>query len=270
MTKLVGIVNLTRDSFSDGGCFLDPKDAIAHALSLVAQGADIIDLGAESTHPDAEDVPAELEFQRLEPVLHALRERRVCVSVDTHKPEVMRRVLAAGAGYINDVSGFRDPRNVAAVRASDARLIVMHSRSRSPRAVRDACASGAILSDIVTFFERRIESLTNAGVERQRLVLDPGMGFFLSNDASVSVDVLRNFNRLRELELPVMVSVSRKSFIGSMLASPQEARVVDQRGAGTLAAELWAALHGAQLIRTHDVVALRDALTVWRAIENSP
>jgi len=264
--EIIGIVNITRDSFSDGGRFFAPQRAIAHARQLMADGAALVDLGAESTHPDAEDVSAEEEIARLTPVLQALRQDGVRVCVDTYKPAVMRAGLQLGAEIINDVTGLRDPETVAAVRDSAARVILMHSTAASARAERLDVDSTAIVGRIIGFFESRIAELKAAGIAQQRLILDPGMGFFLGRDPAVSLAVLRDLDRLTALGLPVCVSTSRKSFIGGVLGAGADPRPVEQRGAGTLATELWAAQHGVQFIRTHDVRALRDALTMWTAI----
>lgn len=263
---ILGIVNVTRDSFSDGGRFLDPAAAIAHGRRLHADGADVIDLGAESTHPEAEDVSAAEEIARLEPVITALKSEGLVVSVDTHKPAVMRRMLELGADFINDVTALRDPCAVDAVRDSDSRLILMHSRSSGARAERRDADPLRITDEILEFFGRRIESLHAAGIGRERLILDPGMGLFLSRSADASLAVLRELPRLRALGCSVLVSVSRKSFLGEVLGGPGGPRAVGERAAGTLAAELWAAASGVDYIRTHDVRALRDGLAVWRAI----
>lgn len=264
--RILGILNVTRDSFSDGGQFLDPGRAVEHARRLVADGAAIIDVGAESTHPDAEDVPAEEEIARLTPVVKALRADGVRVSVDTYKPTVIGAVLELGVEIINDVTGLRDPEAVAAVRGSDARVILMHSTAPDARAERRDASPATIVERIVTFFNTRVAELEAAGIARQRLILDPGMGFFLSRDPAVSLIVLGHLDRLVELGLPLCVSTSRKSFIGALLGSEEAPRPVDQRAAGTLATELWAAQQGVEYIRTHDVRALHDALRIWRAI----
>jgi dihydropteroate synthase type 2 len=266
MPQIVGILNVTRDSFSDGGEFLDPHVAIAHARQLVADGADIIDVGAESTHPDAEDVPAEAEITRLTPVVEGLKAAGIATSVDTHKPAVVRHVLALGVAYINDVTALSDPDAVTAVRDADARLIIMHSRGAGARAGRAEADPTTIVDEIIAFFERRIAVLTAAGIARKRLILDPGMGFFLGSNPEASLAVLRDLHRLHVLHLPILVSTSRKSFIGSILGRPGTPRPVAERGAGTLATELWAAQQGVAYIRTHDVRALRDALTLLAAI----
>lgn len=268
MPEILGIVNVTRDSFSDGGQFLDPDAAVTRARQLAADGADVIDLGAESTHPDAEDVSAEAEIERLTPVIERLKADGVRVSVDTYKPAVIARVLALGADFINDVTALRDPASVAAVRDSDANLIIMHSRSSEARAERAEADPTTIVNEIVLFFERRAAELIEGGIARERLILDPGMGFFLGINPEASLVVLRNLRRLTELGFPVLVSTSRKSFIGGVLGGAKP-RGIGGRLAGTLATEIWASEQGAAYIRTHDVRALADALTMLRAVRGS-
>lgn len=269
--QILAILNVTRDSFSDGGRYLEPAPAVAHARQLVADGADLIDVGAESTHPDAEDVPAEEEVRRLTPVVQALRAEHIRVSVDTYKPAVMRTVLALGVEVINDVTALRDPEAVAVLRDHDTRVILMHSTSAGARAERSAAtlSPADIVQHIVGFFRRRIAELESAGIARERLILDPGMGLFLGPDPLLSVAMLRNLDRLKSLGLPVCVSTSRKGFIGELLGDATHRRPVGERGAGTLATELWAAHAGADFIRTHDVRALRDGLAIWNAIRTS-
>lgn len=262
ITKILGILNLTRDSFSDGGLYLAPGDAAAHARRLIADGADIIDLGAESTHPDAEDVSAEEEIARLDPALRQLKNEGLRLSVDTYKPAVMRHAAALGVDYINDITALRDPESIAAVRDIEAKLILMHSRSTAARAERREANPNTILDDIRRFFDERIATLTEAGIARERLILDPGMGFFLGSNPQVSLAVLRNLRRLREYGLPLLLSTSRKSFIGTILGGREAPRPPAERGIGTLTTEIWAVLHGAALIRTHDPKPLRDALKI--------
>lgn len=267
--QILGILNVTRDSFSDGGRFLAPEAALAHARRLLADGADLIDVGGESTHPDAEDVSADEEITRLTPVIQALRAAGVRVSVDTYKPAVIRAMLQMGVEIINDVTALRDPEAVAALRDSQARVILMHSTASGARAQRARVDPTTIVRRIVTFFEQRIAALEAAGVAPQRLILDPGMGFFLSRDPAVSITVLGHLARLADFGLPRCVSTSRKSFLGTLLGDAAGKRPVSQRGAGTLASELWAAAVGVEFVRTHDVRALRDAVTIWNAIASA-
>lgn len=263
---LLGILNVTRDSFSDGGRFLEPSAAVTHARSLVASGATYVDLGAESTHPDAEDVPAHNELDRLLPILTTLVADGIRVSIDTHKPEVMATAIEHGATMINDVSGLRDPAAIAALRNVECPIILMHSTSAAPRAERRDIAPESIVPSIVEFFRRRIDALAAAGIAPERLILDPGMGFFLSQCPAVSLAVLANLSRLRELGRPLCVSTSRKSFIGAVLGGDETPRAVAERGIGTAVSELWAALEDVEYIRTHDPQAVCDAVTMWRAI----
>lgn len=279
MTQIFGIVNVTRDSFSDGGRFLEADEAVRHGLRLVAGGADYLDIGAESTHPEAEDVPAEVEIARLTPVITRLRERGIGISVDTTKPAVMRAVLPLGVAFINDVSGFADGESVRAVRDAAVRLIVMHARHRSEhaRAERIESDAGTIVNQVCEFFRRRTAELIAAGIAAERLVLDPGMGLFLGSDLAVSLAMLRGLPKLAELGFPLLVSTSRKGFIGALLGAEDQrrdagrpaVRPAAERGAGTLATELWAVRQGAGFIRTHDPGQLRDALTIQTALTDA-
>lgn len=269
IVQILGIVNLTRDSFSDGGRFIEPAAAFEHARRLRADGADIVDLGAESTHPEAERVSADEEIERLSPVVSALKRDGALVSVDTYKPPVMRAVLALGADLINDVRGLREPGAIDALRAADCRIILMHSTAAGPRAERVDISPLEIVDRVRAFFEERIATLTKAGIARERLILDPGMGLFLGRDPLVSLTMLRDLHCLRTFKLPICLSTSRKSFIGAVLADAGVPRPVEQRAAGTLATELWAAAQGVEYIRTHDARALGDAWRLWRAIDEA-
>jgi len=267
---IFGIVNLTRDSFSDGGLYLDPQDALDHARRLVVEGADVIDLGAESTHPDAEPVPPDTQIERLTPVVQMLRAHGVRISIDTYRPEVMRAMLALGAEFINDVTGLRDPESVAVLRDAPACIVLMHSRSRTPRAQRQPVNPVTVVDEIVEFFRERLDALAEAGIEPRRLILDPGMGLFLGDDPRASLVVLRELPRVVALGRPVLVSTSRKSFIGRVLADGEQMRPVHRRLFGTLTTEVVAVQHGAAYIRTHQPGPLRDALRMLDAIEQAP
>lgn len=267
MAAFWGILNLTADSFSDGGRFLGVDAALAHARELVARGAHAIDVGAESSNPAGQQVSADEELGRLVPIITALVQQGVTVSVDTVKPEVMAEALRRGAAVINDVTGFRDPRSVDVLSAfPDARAVVMFASQAGPRAERRPRAAEGLVDEIAQFWEERVNAFAAAGVARERLLLDPGMGFFLASNPEPSLTVLKHLPKLRALGMPVLVSTSRKSFIGSVLGG----RDVANRGAGTLATELWALAHGADVIRTHEVGALVDAWRLWRAIDDSP
>lgn len=259
---IAGIVNLTRDSFSDGGRYLDPARAVEHALALVEAGADVIELGAASSRPGAAPVPPDEERRRLDPVLDALL-GRVRVGVDSFAPETQRHCLARGVSWLNDIQGFPDPALHPALAASTATLVVMHSIQRRGIATRAFQDPARIVDAVLAFFRERVAALVAAGVRRERLVLDPGMGFFVGRDPEPSLALLRAIPRLRDaFGLPVLVSVSRKSFLGQLTG-----RSTAERGAATLAAELYATRRGVDWVRTHDVAALKDALRIWGALE---
>jgi dihydropteroate synthase type 2 len=261
---LVGIVNITADSFSDGGRFLDPAAAIAQAQALAENGADIVEIGAAASNIAADPVPPAEEIRRLDPVMRALSGSDTPFAVDTCQPEVQRYALARGVDYLNDIQGFPDASVYPDLAAASCRLVVMHSVQARGRAQPLDLAAGEVWRRIDGFFAARVASLKKAGVASERLILDPGMGFFLSTRAEASLRVLTGLGRLkRAFGLPVMVSVSRKSFLAAITGRQAPA----QRGAATLAAELFAAARGADYIRTHDPAALRDALAVAAALE---
>ena len=261
--KLVGIVNITEDSFSDGGRFLDPAAAIAQARRLAADGADIIELGAAASNVAASPVAPVEEIRRLDPVIAALAGTGSALAVDTSQPETQRFALARGVAYLNDIRGFPDPSVYPDLAAAHCRLVVMHAVKAEGRAQSVDLAPGEVWQRIEAFFAERVARLERAGIARERLILDPGMGFFLSSRADASLRVLTRVDRLkRAFGLPVMVSVSRKSFLGAITGRTKPA----ERGPATLAAELYAAAHGADYIRTHDPAALRDALAVTEAL----
>ncbi len=262
MVRILGILNVTRDSFSDGGRFLEPAAALDRARQLLADGAAAIDVGAESTHPDAEAVSAEEELRRLQPVVERLLADGVRVSVDTVKPAVMRQAGRWGVHFLNDVGGMRDPDCIAAAAATDATVIAMFARTDGGRAVRGPGAAGTVLDEIEHFAAGRLQALAAAGIDRSRVVLDPGMGFFLGDGPEPSLVVLRGLPRLQRLGLPLLVSVSRKSFLGALTG-----RAAAERGAATLAAELFAARQGVHWIRTHEPGPLRDGLRVQQVLE---
>ena len=257
-TLVMGVVNLTPDSFSDGGAFETPAAALAHAELLVAQGADILDLGAESTRPGAPPLPMEEEWRRLEPVLRVLSARGLPVSVDTYKPEVMRRSLAEGAAMINDVQGFRMPGALEAVAASNCGLCVMHMQ-RDPLSMQAAPVYEDVVAEVCLFLAERVAALNAAGIEAARIVLDPGFGF--GKTVRQNYQLLHHLDSLRVAGLPLLAGLSRKSMIGAITGRP-----VAERLAGSVAAALGAVAHGAEIVRVHDVAATVDALKVWRAI----
>lgn len=260
--QIVGIVNITADSFSDGGRYLDPARAILHARSLAASGAHVVELGPASSHPDAALVPAPEQIERLRPVLAALASEGLSLSVDATDPAVLRFAAEAGVAWLNDVRGFPDPALHAVLAGTPARLVVVHSIARAARAGREQTSPRAVLDSIERFFDERLATLVRAGVAEDRLIVDPGMGFFLGRDPAASLAVLQRIPALRaRFGRPVLVSVSRKSFLRALTGSD-----LDAIGAATLAAELHAARAGADFIRTHDVRALRDALRIEAAL----
>jgi dihydropteroate synthase type 2 len=258
-----GILNITADSFSDGGAFLDPAAALAQARRLYEGGADVIDIGAAASNIAARPVPADEEIRRLDPMVAALHEVGIPVSIDSFAPDVQRFALARGVAYLNDIHGFPGPALYPALAAADCRLVVMHAVSAQGRAKPVDLSAAAAMRRIDGFFAARLAALEAAGIARERLIIDPGMGFFLSSRPQASLRVLARIAGLkRRFGLPVMVSVSRKSFLGGVAgqSDPQE------RGAATLAAELFAAMEGVDYIRTHDPAALSDGLKVLGAL----
>ena len=260
--RLFGIVNLTEDSFSDGGRYLDPGAAIAHARALAGAGAAVIDLGAAASNVMAKPVDPAEEIRRLEPVIAALAGDGIAVSVDSFRPEVQRFAIARGVAFLNDIRGFPDAAMYPELAAAKCRLVVMHAVQQGGRAQQVALSTDAVWHRIQEFFAARLAALGRAGIARDRLILDPGMGLFLSSRPEASLRVLAGLGRLkRAFGLPVLVSVSRKSFLRALTGW-----AVAELGAATLAAELYAAAAGADFIRTHDPGALADGLRVMRAV----
>jgi dihydropteroate synthase type 2 len=260
--KILGILNVTADSFSDGGKYLAPEAALTHARALARDGADIIDIGAASSNPDAQPVTPQTEIARLQSVVPALKAQGLVLSIDSYVPEVQRWALAQGVDYLNDIHGFPDPALYAELAASDAGLNVMHMVQERGVAVRTDVPPGEILDRISTFFDARLNALAHAGIARERLILDPGMGQFVGADPECSWNVLRGLPQLKSrFGLPLLISVSRKGFLRKLTG-----RSAQQAGAASLAAELFAEANGADFIRTHDPAALRDGLKVLKKI----
>lgn len=259
--QIVGIVNITTDSFSDGGRFLAAPAAIAQAQALLRAGADIIELGPASSNPDGCSVPPDEEQRRLAPVIAALG--GASLSIDSSLPQTHRYGLEQGVAMLNDIRGFPDAQSWPALAAGTARLVVMHSIQGGHRADRSQSDAETVFSGILRFFESRVAALIDAGIAADRIILDPGMGFFLGSTPAPSLLALRRLPILQQrFGLPLMISVSRKSFLGGITG-----QAVGRRGAATLGAELWCALQGVDYIRTHDAGALADAWSVIQAIE---
>jgi dihydropteroate synthase type 2 len=261
MTSILGILNITTDSFSDGGKYLEPAAALAQAHRLMADGADMLDIGAASSNPDAAPVPPAVEIARLAALLPTLLAEKIPVSVDSFSTPVQRWALTHAIAALNDIHGFSDPTLYPALAASTAKLVVMHAVQQHGVATRLGVSPSEIVDRIVRFFDMRLAALTQAGIIPARLILDPGMGFFLGSDPQTSFAVLRALPDIKaRFGLPVLVSVSRKSFLRQITG-----RNADRSGAASLAAELFAVVQGADYIRTHDPAALRDGLAVRRA-----
>ncbi|MGY6555962.1 MAG: dihydropteroate synthase [Wenzhouxiangella sp.] len=260
---LMGVVNVTPDSFSDGGLFLDPALALAHALALVGQGADMLDIGGESTRPGAEPVGETEELARVIPVIEALRARTdTPISIDTSKPAVMRAAVAAGANMINDVCALQTPGAAEAAAQLNVPVCLMHMQGQ-PRTMQQAPVYADVVEELLAFFRARIEACLAAGLRREQLVVDPGFGF--GKTLEHNLVLLAALGRFSELDLPVLAGLSRKSMLGAITGRERP----EQRVAASLAAALLAGERGAAIIRVHDVAETRDALMVWQAVRDA-
>jgi dihydropteroate synthase type 2 len=264
MTTIFGILNVTDDSFFDGGKYLEPAAAIAQGRALAADGADVIDIGAASSNPESKGVEPEIEIARLQSVVPSLGP--IPLSIDTFSLAVQRWALDQNVAYLNDIQGFADAALYPLLAAAPAKLIVMHSVQECGGATRVHVPAGEILDRIVRFFDQRLAALEKAGIARARLIIDPGMGFFLGTDPEASFVVLRNLAQLkRRFGLPMLVSVSRKSFLRHLIG-----RDAASAAAVSLAAELHAVRQGADFIRTHTPGALKDALFLAKVLDGPP
>ncbi|RJU11539.1 dihydropteroate synthase [Xanthomonas campestris] len=262
--QVMGIVNVTPDSFSDGGQHTTVDAAVAHGLRLVAEGAAVLDVGGESTRPGARAVSLDEELQRVIPVIQALSAQTdVPISVDTYKPEVMRAAVAAGAGMINDVHALRSPGALEAAAELAVPVVLMHALS-APHAMQAEPHYDDVVAEVHRFLAERIFAAEMAGIDKRRLILDPGFGFDKSTVHNLTV--LAQLQRLQEFGLPVLAGFSRKRTIGELTGR----QVAADRVHGSVAAHLIAAQQGAQLLRVHDVAATVDALKVWRAVAAIP
>ncbi len=259
-TRLMGVVNVTPDSFSDGGRYFSPREAIDRCLKIVDEGADLIDIGGESTRPDSRPVSANQELERILPVIEAVRPQvAVMISVDTYKSRVAEEALKAGADLINDISSFRfDPGIAKVVARSEAGVVLMHCRG-TPATMHQLPPSTDIIRDVHDGLQIAVNTAYKSGIDRDRIVVDPGIGF--GKDAVENLQILNRLRFPEELGLPVLVGPSRKRFIESVLGLP-----VDQRLVGTVAAAVVAVLNGAHMLRIHDVAEVRQATQVTDAI----
>ena len=262
--RIMGIVNVTPDSFSDGGRFSSAQVAVDHALRLAEEGADILDIGGESTRPGAETVPVEEELTRVMPVIEGLRPRtQVLISIDTRKADVMRRAAAAGADILNDVSALtHDPQSLSVAAETGLPVILMHAQG-DPKTMNESPRYGDVVLDVFDFLESRIDACVAAGIPKAKLVADPGIGF--GKHLHHNVAVMGNLALYHGLGVPILLGASRKKLIDHISDVPQ----AKDRVPGSLAAALAGIAQGVQIVRVHDVAATRQALTVWRAIAHN-
>ncbi|MDY7579581.1 dihydropteroate synthase [Herbaspirillum sp. RTI4] len=255
---VMGILNITPDSFSDGGSFHSLDLALSHAEQMIADGVDIIDIGGESTRPGSPPLALEEELRRLMPVVYALRDCGKPLSIDTYKPAVMRETLAAGADMINDIFGFRSDGAIDVVRDSDCGLCIMHMQG-VPQTMQEEPQYADVVQEVSDFLRQRVDVLLEAGIERPRLSIDPGFGFGKNSEHNRTL--LKNIGHIaRTLDLPLLAGMSRKRMIGDLTG-----RGIENRLAGSVGAALVAAAQGAAIVRVHDVAATVDALRVWQA-----
>ncbi len=257
-TGIVGILNVTPDSFSDGGEYLEPERALAHARDMVAAGADIIDIGGESSRPGSEPVSEEEELRRVIPVIEKLaRDSSFVISVDTYKPRVAREALAAGAHMLNDITGLTNPEMRAVAADMNAAVILMHMKGE-PKTMQENPHYGDVVADIKEFFKTQIALAKKDGVTD--IILDPGLGF--GKTLEHNLIILKRLHEFTDLGFPILVGPSRKAFIGTLTGNLP----ASERAEGTIAAVVAARLNGASYVRVHDVAAIRKALAVADAI----
>jgi dihydropteroate synthase len=255
---IMGIINVTPDSFSDGGVYTEPEEAVRAGLSMVDQGADVIDIGGESSRPGAEPVAADLEMKRVIPVIEGIRKNNdVFISVDTYKAEVASVALNAGANWINDISGLRsDPDMISLCRERDVPVILMHMQG-TPQTMQKEPKYESVVDNLVQYFEKRIKMLIEKGIDK--IILDPGIGF--GKTLEHNIGILRNVQIFKQFGYPLLIGTSRKSFIGTLTG-----RQVDERLAGTLSSVAWSVLHGVNIVRVHDVTECADTLKIINSI----
>jgi dihydropteroate synthase len=263
---VMGVLNVTPDSFSDGGRYLDPSEALAHARRMIADGADLIDVGAESTRPGAEPTPEAEEMKRIVPLIEELAGGSIPVSADTRRPAVMRAAIAAGASMVNDVSALQAPGAIEAVAgaAQPVAVCLMHMQGE-PATMQRTATYGDVVGEVKAFLAERARACEAAGIARERIVVDPGFGF--GKTVAHNLALLRELPRIVALGYPVVAGLSRKSTIGALIGQ-ERCREVGERLAGSLAAALAAVARGAKIVRVHDVRETVDALKVWNAVQH--
>jgi dihydropteroate synthase len=260
---VMGVLNITPDSFADGGVFLDLNDATDRVRQMLGDGADIVDIGGESTRPGAAPTSEAYELERVIPLLENVRlacdARGVPISVDTRKPVVMRAAIAAGASMINDINALRAPGAIEALSEGSAAVCLMHMQGE-PATMQQSATYDDVVADVTAFLAERASACVAAGIDRQRIVLDPGFGF--GKTVEHNLTLLRRLSEIAALGYPLLAGLSRKSTIGVLTG-----RDVDDRMAGSVAAALAAVARGAAIVRVHDVRETADALKVWRAVQ---
>lgn len=259
-TWLMGILNVTPDSFSDGGMYLDKKSAVQKGLQLIEDGADILDIGGESTRPGSNPITSEEEKRRILPVISGIREKTdTLISVDTTKSEVLKSALDAGADILNDISGMRfDPKILGLAAKKDIPVIIMHMKG-TPRNMQESPEYNNVIQEIKTFLKQRVSGALTAGIKKNKIIIDPGIGF--GKRLKDNLKIISNLSAFSELGYPILIGVSRKSFIGDLLKLSPEKRLE-----GTIASSLISILQGAHILRVHDVSSLKKAVTVAEAI----
>lgn len=261
-TFIMGILNVTPDSFSDGGCYLDAQNAIAHAEMMVAEGADIIDVGGESSRPGASPVSVDEELVRVLPVIEGITDKvNVPISIDTYKSTVARQALEAGANIVNDITALRgDPEIADIIAQMEAGVVLMHMKG-TPRTMQRSPSYQDIVTEVITWLQQRIDTAEARGILSERIMVDPGIGFGKSLNRSHNLQILRRLDEFRCLTKPVLIGTSRKAFIGKILGLPEGDRVE-----GTAATVAWSIAHGADVVRVHDVKAMRRIADMTDAI----
>lgn len=259
-TWIMGVINITPDSFSDGGLHFDKEKALEEGLQLVEEGSDIIDIGGESTRPGSESIPAEEEINRVIPVITALKKRtEVLISVDTTKSEVAKAALDSGADIINDISSLRfDPQMASLAAQEDVPVILMHMKG-TPRTMQVHPTYKDVLHEVKTFLRESIDRAQASGIKKEKIIIDPGIGF--GKRLKDNLTLINNLHVLKELDQPILIGVSRKSFIGTILDSPPQERLD-----GTIASAILSVVHGAAILRVHDVASVKRAVRVAEAI----
>jgi len=258
---IMGVVNVTPDSFSDGGLYTDLQTAVAHARALIDEGADILDIGGESTRPGAEPVSLEEERRRVMPVLEALAQCGRPISVDTRKPELMQEAIATGASLVNDIDALENPAALSAVARASVAVCLMHKQG-DPRTMQQNPQYADVVAEVRDYLKSRIEAALRAGIERDRIIIDPGFGFGKTQEHNIAL--LRQLPELTGLGVPVLAGLSRKALLGRITGREPRDRVY-----ASIAAALFAAERGARILRVHDVTETRDALSVWWALRDT-